>query len=228
MRTYADKTQENKAQSATNAVFQKLSSGKATFQLDDNRPENIAQRKLQQIANNSLKVKQWKAFKGVDGSVAQLVNIRVGFDCTPTQSMFAGPADTLTTTGLGNCIAIVAYHAGVPSLGAVMRHYDTINACIGSAPDARSGEHAFTFDAARIGAVAANTAAQLVAQVPAAAGNIRFAVALGIVWSNVDPKTAKWQSRLNLYNAIVAGVGANPSIAGSTANFDVATGVLST
>lgn len=158
--------------------------------------------------------------------VVQRVNVQVGFDGTATQSMFGGAADDLTTTGLGNCIAIVAYHTGAPSQGAVMRHYDTVNAFTGTVNDPVSGGQALTFSAAAIGAIAAATSALLVNQVPAAAGHIGFAVAIGGVWSDVDPGTALWQSRFNLINAIVAATGVEPQIAAGTVNFDVATSTL--
>jgi len=164
--------------------------------------------------------------QGDGHDVVQRVNIQVGFDGTATQSRFAGAADDLTTTGLGNCIAIVAYHTGAPSLGAVMRHYDTLNAFVGTAPDPVSGGQALTFSAAAIGAIATATAAQLVNQVPAAAGHIGFAVAIGGAWSDADPGTTRWQSRFNLINAIVAATGVEPEIAAATVNFDVATRTL--
>lgn len=164
--------------------------------------------------------------QGDGHGVVQRVNIQVGFDGTATQSMFAGPADDLTTTGLGNCIAIVAYHTGAPSQGAVMRHYDTLNAFVGMAHDPVSGGQALTFNAATIGAIATATAALLVNQVPAAAGHTGFAVAIGGVWSDVDPGTTRWQSRFNLINAIVAATGVEPQIAAGTVNFDVATSTL--
>ncbi|WLE95747.1 MAG: DUF4157 domain-containing protein [Candidatus Electrothrix communis] len=58
MNTHADKTQENKSQSVANAVAQKQGGGESTFQFVDNRPETIAQRKLQEMANNSPQIKQ--------------------------------------------------------------------------------------------------------------------------------------------------------------------------
>ncbi len=58
MHANADKTQENKTQSAVNDTHQKQSSGESTFQVVNNRPEAIAQRKLQEMANNSSKVKR--------------------------------------------------------------------------------------------------------------------------------------------------------------------------
>lgn len=61
MNMHAGKTQENKSQSVANAVFQKQSSGKSKFQFVDNRPEAIAQRKLQKMANNSPQINQLRA-----------------------------------------------------------------------------------------------------------------------------------------------------------------------
>lgn len=47
MKTHAKKTPKNKSQSAANAASQKQKESKPTFQFVDNRPEAIAQRKLQ-------------------------------------------------------------------------------------------------------------------------------------------------------------------------------------
>ena len=58
MNTHADKTEENKSRSAANADSQKQNGGKSEFQFVDNRPEAIAQRKLQELANNSPQAKQ--------------------------------------------------------------------------------------------------------------------------------------------------------------------------
>lgn len=63
MNTHADKTQENKSQAVANEVSQKPSSGEPTFQFMDNRPEAIAQRKLQEIANSNPRVMQLKALQ---------------------------------------------------------------------------------------------------------------------------------------------------------------------
>jgi|GEM_PF-5138096 len=227
MNINAELSKENKSNAVADDISQKQSAGSSVFQFVDNRQEAILQRKMQTIKNDNLHVKQLRVFQKKQNKVAQLVNVQVGFDGSATQSMFAGPADDLTTNGLGNCIAIVAYHTGAPSQGAVMRHYDTVNAYVASIPDPIGGGNALTFNPATIGAIAAATAAQLVAQVPAAAGNIGFAVALGGVWSDVDPNTTRWKSRFNLINAIVAGVGVEPVIAAATANFDVATSTLS-
>jgi len=58
MNTYADKAHENKSHSIMNAVSQKKSGGSPIFQFLDNRPEVIAQRKQQKMANDSPQVKQ--------------------------------------------------------------------------------------------------------------------------------------------------------------------------
>ena len=58
MHTHTDKTQEAKIQSVSNENSQKESGGHSTFQFVDNRPIAIAQRKLQEMANNSPQVKQ--------------------------------------------------------------------------------------------------------------------------------------------------------------------------
>ncbi|MGK0327144.1 hypothetical protein [Polaribacter sp.] len=63
MNTHADKTQENKTQSVSALDSQMQSDGESTFQFVDNRPEAVAQLKLQEMANNSSQVKQLEAFQ---------------------------------------------------------------------------------------------------------------------------------------------------------------------
>ena len=58
MNTHADKTQENKSQAVSALDSQMQSGGEATFQFVDNRPEAVAQRKLQEMANNSPQAQQ--------------------------------------------------------------------------------------------------------------------------------------------------------------------------
>lgn len=72
MNTHADKTQENHSQSFANSESQMQSSGKSTFQFVDNRPEAIAQRKLQEVANNSPKISQLKAFQDIANNSPQV------------------------------------------------------------------------------------------------------------------------------------------------------------
>jgi hypothetical protein len=63
MNTHADKTQENKSQSVAANSSQMQSGDESSFQFVDNRPEAVAQRKLQEMANNSPRVSQLKAFQ---------------------------------------------------------------------------------------------------------------------------------------------------------------------
>jgi hypothetical protein len=61
MNTHADKTQENKSQTVAAETSQMQSGGESTFQFVDNRPEAVAQRRLQEMANNSQQVSQLRA-----------------------------------------------------------------------------------------------------------------------------------------------------------------------
>lgn len=58
MNTHAEKTQENKSQSITNELARKRGGGESTFQFVDSRPQVVAQKKLQEMANNSPQAKQ--------------------------------------------------------------------------------------------------------------------------------------------------------------------------
>ncbi|PHN02210.1 hypothetical protein [Flavilitoribacter nigricans] len=58
MNTHADKKQKNKSHSAANAVSGKQGNSESTFQFADNRPEAVVQRKLQEVSNNSPRVKE--------------------------------------------------------------------------------------------------------------------------------------------------------------------------
>jgi hypothetical protein len=148
-----------------------------------------------------------------------VVEVRVGFDGTPTQRMFAPAGDTLKATDLGNCIAIVAYDT--QGNGAVMRHYDTLAAYGGQVPDGISGQNALTFDRNALTAVRNNTRAALLVQVPGA--QVAYAVAIGGIWANLDQRSALWKSRHNLLTDIVAVFGYEPAIASGEATWDVTT-----
>jgi hypothetical protein len=70
MNTHAEKTQENKSQSVSTQIAQKQSGG-STFQFVDNRPEVVAQRKLQEMANNSPQVSQLRALQDMANNSPQ-------------------------------------------------------------------------------------------------------------------------------------------------------------
>ena len=63
MNIHANKSQENKSQSVSNIESQNQSGAESTFQPVDNRVEAVAQRKLQDLANNSQQVSQLKSFQ---------------------------------------------------------------------------------------------------------------------------------------------------------------------
>ena len=67
MKSHADKGQENRSRAAAERS-KKASRHLSAFQFVDNRPEAIAQRKLQEIADNSPQVRQLKGLQ-------QMVNI---------------------------------------------------------------------------------------------------------------------------------------------------------
>jgi hypothetical protein len=146
-----------------------------------------------------------------------MVQVKVGYDDSPIQRMFAGPGDTLKTEGLGNCIAVVAYDS--QGQGAVMRHYDTRKASTGSVPDAISGGKALTFDRNALTTVRNDTRAALIRQLPGA--RVAFAVAVGGVWADLDQTSSTWQSRHNLLTEIDAVFGFEPTRASGEATWDV-------
>ena len=63
MNTHADKSQEKKSQSSANETSHKQNGSKSTFQFVDNRPEAVAQRKLQEMTNSSPQVAQLKSIQ---------------------------------------------------------------------------------------------------------------------------------------------------------------------
>ncbi len=71
MNTYADKIQKNKRQSVAAETSQMQSGGESTFQFADNRPEAVAQRKLQELANNRSQTSQLNAFQDIANNSSQ-------------------------------------------------------------------------------------------------------------------------------------------------------------
>lgn len=78
MSASATKTQKSDGKSATNSIPQGRSAGESTFQFEDNRPQAIAQRKLQEIADHSPQARQARALQTISdntqktGPTAQL------------------------------------------------------------------------------------------------------------------------------------------------------------
>lgn len=68
MNAYTDKTKENKSQSMANEVSKKSNVSGPAFQFVDNRPEAVAQKKLQVMANNSPQTKQIAQWQSIANS----------------------------------------------------------------------------------------------------------------------------------------------------------------
>ena len=68
MTTCAAKIQKNGSLSVANSISQEQNGSKSAFQFVDKRPEAIAQRQLQDMADNSPQVKQLRAFQAVSAS----------------------------------------------------------------------------------------------------------------------------------------------------------------
>jgi len=99
MNIHADKKEENKSQTTANTSSKKKNNTESVSQLVDNRAEAVAQRKLQETANNSADVKQLMAFKN-----------RINTNDNVIQRMFTQnnvPISTLT--GLNSELALPAY-----------------------------------------------------------------------------------------------------------------------
>jgi len=77
MNTHADKTTDAKSNAAANGVaVQQGAEHEGTLQLEDNRPETIAQRQIQDAANNSPQVTQLKAIQAMANSSTQVKQLR--------------------------------------------------------------------------------------------------------------------------------------------------------
>ena len=76
MNTHSDKTLENKSQTVANRLPKLQSKSESTFQFVDNRPEAIAQRKLQEAISNSPRVQQLKAYHEMANNSPQVSQLR--------------------------------------------------------------------------------------------------------------------------------------------------------
>lgn len=72
MRTHADKTSDHKSRAAANSLPKQLSIGASAFPFMDNRPEAIAQRKLQEAITKSPRVQQLKVYQSMADVQKQL------------------------------------------------------------------------------------------------------------------------------------------------------------
>jgi hypothetical protein len=90
--THADKTLENKSQTVDNRLPKLQSKSESTFQLVDNRPEAIAQRKLQEAISNSPRVQQLKAYQEMANNSPQVSQLRAIQDRANNSPQFSKTA----------------------------------------------------------------------------------------------------------------------------------------
>lgn len=76
MNMHADKSQENNKQSVGHAETQKQSGGASTVQFVDNRPEAIAQRKLQEMVDNSHQAQQAAQLQAMANNSPQVSQLK--------------------------------------------------------------------------------------------------------------------------------------------------------
>jgi hypothetical protein len=120
MNTRVNKTQKNKNQSVSNGASQTQRSGESTVVFVDNRPEAVAQRKLQEMANNSPRAIQMKAFQEMANNSHQ-EKLAVQFQRKTTENVIQlveagaqpikvekGDEDNeFSISGLINCVGVV-------------------------------------------------------------------------------------------------------------------------
>jgi hypothetical protein len=76
MNTHADKTSENKSQAVANSLSKQQCNSESAFHFVGNRPVAIAQRKLQEMANNSPRVAQLKALQEMANNASKVIQRR--------------------------------------------------------------------------------------------------------------------------------------------------------
>lgn len=74
MNTYADKRKENRSQSVANAVSQKLNGSESAFRFLDNRPEAVAQRKPQDLANHNTMQLMTDSGEKYNSELTEIIN----------------------------------------------------------------------------------------------------------------------------------------------------------
>jgi hypothetical protein len=76
MKSKIDKAQKNEHQSVSKSASKVESNGESSFQFADNRPEMVAQRKLQEMVNNSPNVMQLQAYQEIANNSQQVKQMK--------------------------------------------------------------------------------------------------------------------------------------------------------
>lgn len=91
MKSYADKTQENKKQSISNAISPKRHGNKSAFTFVDNRPEAVAQKIPQEMVSNSPQTRQAIQLEAMTlQDMTPVRNFNMLNDSTPVQRNHTG------------------------------------------------------------------------------------------------------------------------------------------
>ncbi len=76
MNTHADKAQQSASNAIANSLPKQQIDGKAALEFEDNSPETIAQRKLQELVNNSSRIQQLRSYQKLANNSPQVKQLR--------------------------------------------------------------------------------------------------------------------------------------------------------
>lgn len=121
MSEYSNKSQINKSAAVTGPVSQQRKNGSA-FQFVDNRPEAIAQRKMQNVINNSPPVQQLKAYQETaDNAITRVVQQKEKLGNEIPQPV----QKKINNTGLPDNLKAGVENLSGMSMGDVKVHYNS-------------------------------------------------------------------------------------------------------
>ena len=156
----------------------------------------------------------------VAGMPMQLKRVNVNFDSYAA----AGPGDVLATSGLANCIAVVAQDQTTKN--AVMVHFDT-GAAVNHSPEQGRGRNLPEKRASWRSAwlVSLTNLRQLLLAHLKPQGSVKYHVGLGAIWQNLadvdDTKVGFWWMRYELIMCCIGIFGVEPTEASGTMEFSV-------
>ena len=127
MHTHATRTQKNQSKAVANESSGKRSGGETKFQFEDNRPETIAQRKLQKLMNNSPQAQQAAQFQAMADSYSSDVIQRREYmeEEEPLQGKFEPVQKKANKTGLPDNLKSGVENLSGYSMDDVKVHYNS-------------------------------------------------------------------------------------------------------
>ncbi len=133
-KTQVDKAQENKSQAVANSLPKLQSGNELVSQFVDNRPEAIAQKKLQESISNSSQVQQFKAFQEMANNSPRVKQLQAyqtmtgPFSVQPAQQLQGKAAPVQkkeNNTGLPNSLKLGVENLSGYSMDDVKVHYNS-------------------------------------------------------------------------------------------------------